>query len=268
MGSRQPMKDLKVGIVVPTLGNRIEYLNECLISIRNAGDVYVSVVAPNLKHLRTMISANLVDQWVSDPGTGLAAAINVGIRSLPANIKIVNWLGDDDSLTVGSLENLKQTLIETRAEAVFGICDYVDESGQVFWTSTCGPFATKLISFGPNKIPQPGALFWRSSFDKVGGLDPSLGWAFDQDLFMKLLKIGQVAFVPYKVAFFRWHADSLSAGQQSKSVAEARLVRLRHAPRILYPFGLIWEFALTVALKLLPNTLSRAKSFTEGIGND
>lgn len=37
----------RVGIVVPTLGERPEYLLECLQSIRKAGRAHVLLVAPN-----------------------------------------------------------------------------------------------------------------------------------------------------------------------------------------------------------------------------
>jgi GT2 family glycosyltransferase len=170
------------------------------------------------------------DLFVPDPGLGLPAAINIGIESLPEACKYVTWLGDDDLLTNNSLLITHQALKgDSSAVAVYGKCTYIDQSGRIFWTSTLGRFARLLLAFGPNRIPQPGSLFRRDSFASVGGLNPNLGWAFDQDLFMNLRKRGKFIYLPVELAKYRWHSDSLSAGQSERSVLESSGVRLTHA---------------------------------------
>lgn len=71
----------RCGIVVPTLGTRSKYLELCLRSIREAGDAYICIVAPDSVDLSRYLDLGLVDQRVSDPGTGLARAIDAGLRS-------------------------------------------------------------------------------------------------------------------------------------------------------------------------------------------
>ena len=238
----------KVGIVVPTLGARPDYLQECLRSIRGAGEAFVVLVAPNAFDSSALKSAGLIDLFVEDPKSGLPQAINSGIKSLPFNIEFVNWLGDDDLLTVGSLRAASNALeSDPKTHFVFGSCDYVDPEGKVIWTNKSGPWAVPLLRFGPDLIPQPGALFRRSSFEQVGGLDPKFGWAFDFDLFIKLSKLGKARFLNQTLASFRWHPQSLSVEFRKKSVAEASTVRVTHLPRVLRPISFIWEVGVRQA---------------------
>ena len=238
----------KVGIVVPTLGNRPDYLRQCLESIRLAGDAYVVLVAPSTFDVKLLKNAGLVDLFVEDPKTGLPEAINTGIQALPKQVEFVNWLGDDDFLAVGSLRLTSQVLeSEPNTHFVFGACDYVDPDGNVIWTNKSGQWAVPLLRFGPDLIPQPGALFRRASFEAVGALDSKFGWAFDFDLLLKLSKLGPGRYLPDTLASFRWHPGSLSVEFRKKSVAEARAVRVSHLPKILRPISFVWELPVRQA---------------------
>jgi hypothetical protein len=94
---------------------------------------------------------------------------------------------------------------------------------------------------GPQLIPQPGSLFRRSSFEQVGGLDESLKWAFDLDLFLKLRKVGKFGFLKEPLAEFRWHEGSLSVGSRQGSVDEASKVRRQHLPQVIKQASVVWE---------------------------
>lgn len=219
-----------IGLVVPTLGTRPKYLEECLESIRVNEIAYVNLVAPASFDPSLLFSRGLIDAFTPDAGRGLAGAINDGFRHLPADLEVIAWLGDDDILETESLRTAADALT-TGVVAVFGDCNFIDEDSKVFWTLRTGQWAVSLLSWGPNKIPQPGSLFRRRSVEEVGELDESLGWAFDQDLFLKLRSLGKVAYVPKTVASFRWHATSLSAGSSGDSVREAASVRIRHTKK-------------------------------------
>jgi len=241
----------KVGIVVPTLGERPDYLQQCLSSIRAAGEAFIVLVAPATFDSSSLKSSELVDLFVEDPKAGLPQAINAGFRAMPSNIELINWLGDDDLLATGSLLKTSQALeADDSLSFVFGSCNYVDPYGNVIWTNKSGQWAVPLLRFGPDLIPQPGALFRRSSFEKVGGLDSKFGWAFDFDLFIKLSKLGKAKFLDEPLASFRWHPESLSVEFRKKSVAEASAVRLSHLPKALRPFAFIWELPVRQATLL------------------
>lgn len=259
----------RVGIVVPTLGKRPDYLIQCVESIRKATakdrSPFVTIVAPKSFDPSKYLDAGLVNAVVEDPGTGLPDAINLGIFSMPENIKYVNWLGDDDLLAEDSLD-LTYDFLEQNPKTilVFGACDYVDPKGEVLWTNKSGPFAVPLLRLGPDLIPQPGALFRKESFSFVGGLNPSYNWAFDFDLLIKLGKIGKLSYLPKTLASFRWHPESLSVEFRKMSVTEASKVRVSHLPRILRPISFAWEYPVSKLTLIAGNSVTaRARKISK-----
>ena len=244
----------KCGIVVPTLGLRSEYLEQCLRSIRDAGDCHICIVVPQDVDLSKMASAGLMDQRVDDLGEGLAQSINLGLRSLPDSIKYINWLGDDDLLAPLSL-NVTSQFLNAHPDVimVFGSCDYIDSEGEALWKNVSGQWAIPLLRFGPCLIPQPGALFRADAYERVGGLRSDFKWAFDFELFIRFSKIGSIRYISQTLASFRWHNDSLSVGGRHGSVLEASKARSIHLPVIFRLFSFIWEFPVRFITKYAGN---------------
>jgi GT2 family glycosyltransferase len=229
-------------VVVPTLGERPEYLELSLQSIRDAGQAYILLVAPASFDTSHLTAARLIDEAVVETGKSLPAAINQGFAALPGNVRYIAWLGDDDLLRPGSLE-ITQAYLDAheKTSVVYGRCDYIDESGKVVWTNRSGPWAAPLLRVGPDLIPQPGSLFRRSAFVATGGLRTDLGWAFDLDIFLRLARLGRLSYVRRTLAAFRWHAGSLSVGQRDGSVREASQVRREFLPSWIRPVSALWE---------------------------
>ena len=234
-----------IGIVVPTLGSRPEYLLEALKSIRDAGECFIVIVAPTQADVDKVIDRGFFDELVEDPMQGLVEAINTGVRALPQQVDFFNWLGDDDTLAPNSLR-MSSSPLEDDPEVVcvFGMCQYMNQDGQPIYNNRFGRFAVPLLKFGPQLIPQPGALFRRTAFNKVGGLDPTYKCAFDLDLLLKLKKIGKIRYVPNQLSSFRWHSDSLSVRSRNVSVREARKIRQKDLTWFFRFFSPTWEIPL------------------------
>ena len=258
---------------MPTIGGRPEYLPLSLASIRAAiddpNDVYIILVGrPGFD---PKPYAHLIDEYLDEPEPGLAAKINFGLRALPSSIEFFNWIGDDDLLTPGSLTLALEAISDPRhfehssaqdkkskdfrsAKAVgippvlvFGGCEYIDPEGKPIWNQKSGQWAVPLLRFGPQLIPQPGALYRRDAFEAVGGLSTKFGWAFDFNLFLSLSKIGKAVYIPHTLANFRWHPGSLSVSRRRESVAEASQVRKAHLPATLRLISELWEFPVRQA---------------------
>lgn len=236
------MSEPITAVVVPTLGQRPDYLELSLRSIREAGDAYILLVAPRSFDSTPLAAAGLIDRAIAETGTSLPAAINEGFAALPPSIRYIAWLGDDDLLRPQSLD-ITQSYLERhpRSSVVYGRCDYIDETGSVLWTNRSGAWAAPLLRVGPDLIPQPGSLFRRSAFESTGGLRTDLGWAFDLDIFLRLARFGKLSYVSQTLAAFRWHAGSLSVGQRGNSVREASQVRREFLPAWVRPVSAVWE---------------------------
>jgi hypothetical protein len=214
--------------------------------------------------IRANYTPDLIDQIVEDPKSGLADAINAGIRSLPSSVRYANWLGDDDLLapqslafTSHALENSPETV------CVFGGCSYIGPDEDVLWVNKSGKYAKWLMRVGPQLIPQPGLLFTVSAFNEVGGLDSTYKWAFDLDLLLKFSKHGKLQFLPKILSSFRWHDGSLSVGGRHGSVSEASKIRRSYLPRALRGISPVWEFFVRRLILVAGVVLSRRSRNTE-----
>jgi len=237
-------------IVVPTLGNRPEHLRDCLASIkRQSPEPQIIVVGPDTPSVRS--SADSVGaQWLVDPGSQ-TRAINAGIASASQEIRYVNWLGDDDLLEPGSID-LTRTALENDPQATvsYGACRYIDESGKELWVSKAGPWASRILSWGPDLIPQPGMLVRLDAWHAVGGVDESFRFAFDLDLLLKLKRIGPLIDVGHIVSSFRWHADSLTVGDRDTNLTESeRAKRASLSPR-MRALCWMWERPVRAATRV------------------
>jgi GT2 family glycosyltransferase len=254
------MNSPEIGVVVPTLGTRPEYLVQCLRSIREAGSSLIHIVIPVSASLPKEISSELYDQVIADPGTGLAGAIHTGLISFPEPVRFINWLGDDDLLKPGSLDVTSQALRDDHnAVLAFGGCDYINSENQVIFTNKSGKYALPLLRIGPQLIPQPGSLFRREAYEQIGGLNSEFKWAFDLDLLIRLSQVGSLKFLNRTLASFRWHDDSLSVGGRDGSVREASLIRKRFLPRWLKPISELWELPMRSAIKYAGTKVSRRR---------
>jgi len=220
----------RIGLVVPTLGERPALLQGTLHSGRSAGADHILLVTRSAVLGEALVGEGLVDDYCLDRDLGLATAISDGIARLPADIGYVNWLGDDDLLTQESLLLLRETLELGPIDIpfAFGRCLYIDVHGTKLFEMPTGKWAPFVMRVGPQLISQPACLIRRKAYCAVGGLDTSLGWAFDLDLLIKLCLHQSPTYVRHHIASFRWHLNSLSVKGRNKSVGEAVTVRRRY----------------------------------------
>jgi hypothetical protein len=236
----------RIAIIVPTLGDRTQYLEECIQSISASQDAYLVLISPHPLKLSPEIG-QLIDECVIEEGKGLAAAINQAAFALPSSVKYFNWLGDDDSLTSDSLAISQKVFDDNQgASAVYGMCEYINSQGLKLGINSSGSWAPTLIKFGPDLIPQPGALLSLQAFKQIGGLRTEFKLAFDVDMFIRLQKFGPLIYVPEVLGKFRWHNDSLTVKTRLISVKEASQIRRCHLPKFSRPFSMLWELPIMI----------------------
>ena len=248
----------EVLIVIPTLGQRLDYLQETLISIREQSvSADITVVLPLGAEQARSLAEEFDCQIVDDPGS-LPAAINAGVRTAGEHHKYVNWLGDDDLLTSNSLQRTTERL-ENNPNAVlaYGACQYIDDSGNKLWVSRAGKWADRILSWGPDLIPQPGMLVRLNAWNQVSGVDESLSHAFDLDLLLKLKELGAFESVPDVVSCFRWHPDSLTVSDRSKSLDESEAIKRRYLSSSQQRLKWLWEKPVRGATRIAATRLNK-----------
>lgn len=248
-------------IVIPTLGKRLPYLDETLASIR-AQEVPsdIVLVAPEGDSALTRLAHEWDALSIPDPG-GLAAAINSGVAAGLREHQFVTWLNDDDRLCAGSL-TASTSALSRHVEAVvaFGACRYIDGRGRQLWISRAGAWAPRILSWGPDLIPQPGMLIRTSAWQRVGGLDESYRLAFDLDLLLRLRRLGQFVNVKQVVSEFRWHPDSLTVDGRETNIAESERARRSALGPTARKCVWMWERPVRIATRYAAGQLNRRAS--------
>jgi glycosyltransferase involved in cell wall biosynthesis len=248
----------KVLIVIPTLGQRLDYLRQTLESIRRQSvEVDIAVVTPSSAAAARALAHEFGAMVLDDPGS-LPGAINRGVESAGPHHQYVNWLGDDDLLTDDSLDFTVGAL-ESHPHAVvaYGSCRYIDPEGHELWVSKAGKWAERILHWGPDLIPQPGMLIRTQSWREVGGLDQSLSHAFDLDLLLKLKEQGEFIPVDHVVSCFRWHPDSLTVSDRTKSLDESEAIKQRYLTPTQRHLKWLWEKPVRVATRIAATRLNK-----------
>ena len=248
----------EVLIVIPTLGQRIDYLRQTLESIRDQGIAAdIAVVTPANATAARSLALEFHAKVLDDPGS-LPRAINHGVAESGPSHKYVNWLGDDDLLTEGSLQACVSALSShPNSVLAYGACRYIDDKGAELWVSKAGKWADRILSWGPDLIPQPGMLIRTDAWNSVGGLDETLSHAFDLDLLLKLRSLGDFTPVDTVVSCFRWHPDSLTVSDRTKSLDESQEIKRRYLSARQHKIKWLWEKPVRVATRIAAKRLNQ-----------
>ena len=250
--------DAEVLLVVPTLGQRLGYLRETLLSVRaQSVPVDVVIVAPSQASRVTDLAKEFRADVIDDPG-GLPEAINLGVSKGLVRHDFVNWLNDDDVLEPGSLKSTIDALHSNSSAVVaFGACRYIDSHGSELWTSRAGRWAPRILAWGPDLIPQPGMLVRAWAWKEVGGLDSSYRLAFDLDLLLKLKKQGSFIDTGQVVSSFRWHPDSLTVDDRTRNIAESERAKRAALGPVARRLAWVWEGPVRMATRVAAREVNR-----------
>jgi len=252
------MDQPRVLLIVATLGRRTEYLRQTFQSIRSQevpSDLIV--VAPLDSEDTRALADEFGAQFLPDPGS-LTAAINAGAQHIHDHHEFVNWLNDDDLLESNSLRATTSAL-DAHPEAVvaFGACRYIDPQGRQLWISRAGKWAPRILSWGPDLIPQPGMLVRTRAWQQVGGLDESFSFAFDLDLLLKLKTLGPLIEVEDIVSSFRWHPDSLTVGDRKTNIKESERAKRTALKPWQRNLAWLWEPPVRLATHVAAREVQR-----------
>jgi glycosyltransferase involved in cell wall biosynthesis len=241
----------RISIVTPSY-NQSEFIEEAIRSVLLQG-------YPDLEYIimdggSTDGSVEIIrryEPWLSylhiGPDGGQAAAIAEGFGR--ATGEILAWLNSDDRYRPGALARVAGFFTDHRALA-FGSGDvnHIDSDGQLvrrIWAIRPTRFLT--ANLGIHCWPQQGCFWRRWAYEQVGGIDDSLRFCMDRDLFIRLAGSGPSRRIPGPpLADFRIHDHAKSstildiAQEESDAlIAKYGNARIRSNTRLL---RLLWRF--------------------------
>ena len=237
----------RVTVAVPSL-NQGRFLEQALVSIFSQGvDVEVFVMDAGSDDGTLAVIGRWQDRlagWRSYPDEGQAAAINEGIARGTA--PYVCWLNSDDWWLPGALAGLVEAL-EASPAAPFAygrVWNYDDATGRTRRNLEVRAFREGLFAQFCT-VSQPATLIRRSAWEAVGGLDTSLHFALDYDLWWRLYrKSGAPAFVDEHLAMNRRYKETKTTSKRREHYDEAMAVVRRHYGRVPLKWYLAQPFAV------------------------
>ena len=166
--------------------------------------------------------------WVSAPDDGQADAIARGFERTTG--EILGWLNADDTLKPGAIRAAVEALqAHPAAGLVYGQADFIDAEGRIIGPCTVvEPYSRQRLFYYGDYIIQPAAFFNRRAYAAAGGLDRSLHWAMDWDLWLRLARHHEVLYLDRKLASYRWLGSNKTAAGGFDRLQEVEAVARRH----------------------------------------
>jgi glycosyltransferase involved in cell wall biosynthesis len=193
-------------------------------------------------------------QWTSEPDNGQADAVNRGLRR--ADGDLIGWINSDDLYVPDALAAVASAFEDRAVQWVVGRCENVGPEGQVIRSAIAQYKDHYLTRYSYRKllrenfICQP-AVFWRREFgQKVDGLDESLHYTMDYDLWLRMGKMSPPKIIDRMLAQFRIHPSSKSGKVNREQFDEGYRVACRYfdgdvMSRIAHRFNvekIVWAY--------------------------
>lgn len=176
-------------------------------------------------------------RYYSGPDDGTADALNQGFRD--ARGTILAYLNADDVYLPGAVSSAVCALGQhPTAAVVYGEGDWIDEQGD-----RLGRYPTQ--EFEPARFQtecflcQPATFFRRSAYEAVGGINTTLQYTFDYDLWIRLARSYQFVHIDDLMALSRMHRANKSLGQRKRVYAETFAILQQHFGYV--PFAWIYS---------------------------
>ena len=224
------MTTATIHIAIPTLGTRLPWLRQCLLSITElqlgtSPEISVVVPAARASAIHEVISDFEVRVIETNGATGLSDAINIAWLNR-GSCQFFTWLGDDDLLAPGALGSVVAALeANPAAPFAYGNTRYIDGHNRTIMRVRATKWAWRYLRWGQDFVPQPGSLIRSGSVTSELLVDPSLKNSMDLELFLRLSSTGRgvPVYVNREVSAYRLHGESITA--QKGSDAEGAMVR-------------------------------------------
>jgi hypothetical protein len=225
-----------VSVVTPSF-NQGRYIQRTIDSVLSQGypDVeYLIMDGGSTDGTRELLESLSVQRpprlrYLCETDRGQAHALNKAIARTSG--KIIGWLNSDDTFHPGAIETAVRFFERNPdVDLVYGNATFTDPNDR--FIARCAhvePYDWQRLVHYTDFIVQPAAFFTRRAFEAVGGLDESLCYAMDYDLFLKIAAKFNVAHLPDVLASYRW------SGQNKTAMGEWD--RLREIARVASAFG-------------------------------
>jgi len=209
----------RISIVTPSY-NQGEFIEETIRSVLLQG-------YPNLEYIiidggSTDNSVEIIKKyeawikyWNSQPDKGQTDAIQKGFNLCTG--VLWNWLNSDDLLEPNALKIIAHAYLKYSSATMYAGKLTVFGQGQMILAPKCFQTLSELVCIWEKwAVPQPAVFLSRSRCLEVNGLNTSIQYAMDYELYLRLAKLPgfQVYEIDSLLARLRRHPFSKTVNQQ------------------------------------------------------
>lgn len=167
-------------------------------------------------------------RWISEQDAGQGDAIRKGFGL--AQGQVLAWLNADDVYVPGTVSRAVASLRERPETALtYGNAEVIDSRGAILGPcDQVRPFSLDVLINELDFIVQPTTFFRREDYFAVGGLDISLNYCLDYDLWIRMATRGGVSFIPDVQAQIRVYPQTKTASGGLARLDEIERMIRRH----------------------------------------
>jgi hypothetical protein len=196
-------------------------------------------------------------QWISEPDRGQSHAINKGLPR--AHGEIIGWLNSDDTYVPGAISAVVRAFVEhPDVMLIYGEGNLMTESGRILGRFPyTQPFDLWKLAKGIDYIQQPSCFFRKEAIEAVHGVDETLNWCMDWDLWIRIASRYRVMYVAECLSNARIHVGTKTSRGGITRLREILAMLKRHNRRLhtRETLGLIAGFLKSVTLNRCMNGL-------------
>lgn len=217
----------KFSLVIPSY-NQGSFIEETILSVLNQNYPNLELIIIDGGSTDNTIEiikkySDKITFWKSEKDSGQSNAINKGIEK--ATGEIFNWLNSDDTLTPDSLFQIAELYNKYQFDVLCGKSKHFDNEsdeevniGQTYFHSEI----EKTIAH--YSMSQPSTFYKLEIVKKLGGVNESLHFAMDAELWFKYLFYSgntyKVAKTEKSLANFRIHNNSKTIAQKALFITD------------------------------------------------
>jgi hypothetical protein len=199
-------------------------------------------------------------RWISEKDRGQTDAL---IKGFGLAEEILAWLNSDDTYA-RALQAAAAFFRENPGiSLLYGDAHYSDTDGEII-----GKYPTEDFNLGKlayfNFICQPSTFFRKEAFEAVGGLDDSLHFAMDYDLFVRICKRFTCRYLPQFFSKYRLHEASKTVRDDILFENHEEALRLALKYFDWAPLNLVYGSCNYFCMARLPRFLTRFRFLVIG----
>jgi glycosyltransferase involved in cell wall biosynthesis len=219
-----------VSVVTPTF-NQARFLERTILSVLDQDYPrieYIIVDGGSTDGSLDILKkhASRLAWWVSEPDAGQTDALNKGFAHAQGDI--LAWLNSDDTwLPAATSAAVRAFQQDHGSGLIYGAANYIDADDRILGRFPSAQTNYQLLRQGYVHIPQQAAFFRAHLWRQVGPLDPSMYFAMDYDLWLRLARHAPVHYVPEIWANFRLHDQGKTIASDERCWPEMLRIHYR-----------------------------------------